>query len=180
MDFLDPELKNIRFRVAHRVLALNVYLCGRNIATTYNCVFCKNARSPETYDHFFLECGQITRVWDFLRPILLGLCNHRLKLDRDTVMFGQLSGWKNIPVVKRELIIYFYSLAMHAAWSFRFSVKNGFGPVAEEGALRVFKSNLKFRIQADFSRLPELTFLDYWAKEGVLCKVEDESLRFTF
>ena len=188
-QFLDPELKSFRFKVAHRVLALKVNLRRfgilnnqRNI--THNCTFCKTNNAPETFDHFFLVCPRIIQIWDFVQPILYKLCNHRLKFDQETIFFCQLP--KTMGGCVSDICNYIFSLAMFSVWKIRNSVIHGeYGPNKEappDAHLELFFNSLRFRIRADFSRFYGHQFSELWAKNESFCKITDDgdSLEFLF
>ena len=58
-------------------------------------------------------------------------------------------------------------------------IKNFF-PEQEHAVLELFKSKLKFRIRTDFYRFDENKFSDYWAKNEILCKIEQDGTRLEF
>ena len=186
-QFLDPELKTFRFKLAHRVLALKVNLSRLGVLNnqrnvTHNCTFCRNNNAPETFDHFFLACPQITEIWDFIQPILYKLCNHRLKFDKETVFLCQLP--RVMSSILKDICNYIITLAMYSVWKIRNSVIHGeYGPGREAppgSTLDLFCKSLKFRIRADFSRYHAYQFSDLWAKNEAFCKFDGDSLDFLF
>ena len=186
-QFLDPELKSFRFKLAHQVLPLkaNLNRLGMlNRRDDHNCTFCKSNNAPESFDHFFIFCPQITRIWDFIQPILYKLCNHRLKFDKEVVLFGQLP--HPIPNLVQEICNYVISLAMFSCWKVRYGVIHGeYGPnrtVPPEEPLKFFKNWLKYRIRADFSRFFAHQFSECWARNDSFCKIgeDGDTLEFLF
>ena len=183
-DFLDPELKNLRFKVAHQVIALNANLeyrsKGKITDNNFNCVLCwPFQNTPETMEHFFLYCYQISKIWEWVTPKLLGLCNHRLKICKDEILYCQFP--ENMPAVSREILIYIVSLVMYSAWIHRHAIKHCGRSSREKNAVfELFKAKLKFRIRADFVRLNQCQFEDYWAKNEILCKVVNNGSRVEF
>ena len=181
LKFLDPELKNMRFKIAHQVLSLYTILQQRNIrVNNINCILCwPDRQTPETFDHFLLECPSITEIWDWIEPKLFGLCNHRLRISREEIMFCQFP--RNMPIISRELIIFIVSLAAHSAWIHRHNIRFcGRSSREEHAVLELFKSKLKFRIRTDFYRFDENKFCDYWAKNEILCKTSQDGTRLEF
>ena len=181
MQFLDPELKNMRFKIAHQVLSLHTVLQQRNIrVNNVNCILCWPERqTPETFDHFLLECPSITEIWDWIEPKLFGLCNHRLRISRDEIMYCQFP--RHMPVISRELIIFIVTLAAHSAWIHRHNIRFcGRSSREDNAVLELFKSKLKFRIKTDFHRFDEYKFSDYWAKNEILCKTSQNGTKLEF
>ena len=183
LQFLDPELKNMRFKIAHHVLALHTILQQRNIRVeNINCILCwPDNNAPETFDHFLLECPSIKEVWDWITPKLFNLCNHRLKICKEEVMFCQFP--RNMPVINREMLIFITTLVTYSAWIHRHAIRFcGRSSREQHAVLELFKSKLKFRIRADFIRFNQVQFSNYWAKNEVLCKVSQDysDLEFLF
>ena len=183
LQFLDPELKNMRFKIAHHVLSLYTILQQRNIRVdNINCILCwPNRNIPETFEHFFLECPSITEVWSWISPKLFGLCNHRLKIIRDEVLYCQFP--RNMPLISREILIFVVTLVAYSAWIHRHAIRFcGRSAREEHAVLELFKSKLKFRIRTDFHRFNETKFSEYWAKNEILCKTSQDGscLEFLF
>ena len=188
-QFLDPQLKTFRFLLAHRVTSLKANLERKGFFKdqprkndNHNCTFCKTNNAPETFDHFFLFCPQITRVWDFIQPILFKLCNHRLKFDKELVFYGQLP--PNVSPTVKEMVHYVTSLAMYAVWRVRYSTIHGeYGPLRvapPEASLDFFRNFLKYRMRADFSRFFVHQFSEYWARNEAFCKISDDGISLDF
>ena len=188
-NFFDPELKTFRFKVAHGILPLNAMLFRFHISRDHNCTFCNRVDSPETAEHFFISCPQICKLWEFVTPILFKLCNHRLKIDKESVLFCKLP--KNMSAISKDMVQYVIALAMFAAWKTRNSIlanRGNFGSNRGGGsgvmsALDFFKKHLKFRMRADFSRYRDFRILEYhWAKNEAFCKISEggDSLEFLF
>ena len=181
LKFLDPELKNMRFKIAHQVLSLYTVLQQRNIRVgNINCILCWPVRNiPETFDHFILECPSVTEVWDWIKPKLFGLCNHRLRITREEIMFCQLP--QNMPVINRDIIIFVITLVTYSAWMHRHAIRFcGRSSREPHAVLDIFKSKLKFRIRTDFLRFSESQFSEYWAKNEILCKTSDDGSQIEF
>ena len=182
-NFLDPELKRVDFLIAHRQIALHGNLdrhYERPRGEGYNCQLCRPFRvTPETIEHFFFDCYQISRIWDWVAPKLFGLCNHRLKICKEEILYYQFP--KSMPSKSREMLVYIISLVKYSAWMFRIAVKF-FGRNTGErlAVIEGFKARLKNRIRADFIRFDEIQFADYWAKNEILCKIEDEGSKLIF
>ena len=76
------------------------------------------------------------------------LCNHRLKVDEDLVMFSLLP---KLPVDKalQDVLFYLTCLARYSIWKVRCKVKKEFRSFSESSSLEEFKKKLKFRILVD-------------------------------
>ena len=101
---LDPEIKSCIYKMAHNVLPTNFKLFMQGQPQVSDCTFC-GKKFFETPKHLFAECRQAAPVWIFVNPIFLKLCNHRLKVDEDLVMFSLLP---KLPVDKALQDVLFY------------------------------------------------------------------------
>ena len=167
LSFLDPSLKTFRFKLAHEILMLNDRLHRLGIVRSDNCTFCKhnNINIKETVEHFFLYCPEIITVWEFVKPILLKLCNHRLKIDRESILLGTLP--QNMSKSNKELVHYVVTLAMYSAKEARYQKIN---QARSASALEIFKRLLIFRIRVDYNR-NFVNFYEYWAKNNAFCRI---------
>ena len=181
LNFLDPELKDIRFKIAHRFLPLYAILRQRNIRLDgTNCVLCwPRTIVPETLDHFTLKCPSVIKVWDWVVPKLFALCNHRLKITRDEIVFCQFP--KNMPVICKDILIFFVSLVIYSAWIHRHAIRFcGANSRNENSVLELFKTKLKFRIRTDFFRFNQDQFSNYWAKNEIFCRTYQDGTKLEF
>ena len=101
------------------------------------------------------------------------LCNHRLKVDEDLVMFSLLP---KLPVDKalQDVLFYLTCLARYSIWIVRCKVKKEFRSFSGNSSLEEFKKKLKFRILVDSQRYKNdrRIFLQSWAIDDVLCSID--------
>ena len=170
--FLDPEIRTFTYRMAHNVMPTNFKLFIHGSAKDSDCTFC-GKRYVETPKHLFAECRQAAPVWFFVKSVFWKMCNHRLKVDEDLVMFSLLP---KLPVDKsvQHVLFYITCLARYSIWVMRCMVKKEFKPFSGNSSLEVFKKKLKFRILVDSQRYKSdrSTFLQSWAIDDVLCSMD--------
>ena len=178
-DFLDPELRTSNFKICHRVTPVNVVLFQYSIGDTMDCTFC-GKKYCETFEHLFIACLKVRALWFYVKKLLRSLCNHRLKVDSENVLFCQLK--KGTRSVKdMNLILYIISLAKYCIWFVRCQRKYEHIPIDGASCLRLFIKKLKFRISADLVRWDEVKFAEYWGRGDLICSVSNEGqLEFKF
>ena len=110
--------------MAHNVLPTNFKLFMQGQPQVSDCTFC-GKKFVETPKHLFAECRQASPVWFFVKSIIGKLCNHRLKVDEDLVMFSLLP---KLPVDKalQDVLFYLTCLARYSIWIVRCKVKKKF------------------------------------------------------
>ena len=170
--FLDPEIKSCIYKMAHNVLPTNFKLFMQGQPQVSDCTFC-GKKFVETPKHLFAECRQAAPVWFFVKSIFWKLCNHRLKVDEDLVMFSLLP---KLPVDKalQDVLFYLTCLARYSIWIVRCKVKKEFRSFSGDSSLEDFKKKLKFRILVDSQRYKNdrRIFLQSWAIDDVLCSID--------
>ena len=84
----DTNLKWFQYRLIHRILATNTFLCKIGIKEDNRCSFCKN--HPETIRHIFGDCHLIQNFWHSLEQWLRSECVHitELNLSLADIIFG--------------------------------------------------------------------------------------------
>ena len=177
--FLDPELKTLNYRVAHRVLPVNARLWAYNVGTTMNCYFCGGVNA-ETLEHLFIDCRQAIVVWFFVKSLLWKMCNHRLKIDQQTVLFCQYP--RSVWGIDKDLVHYVVSLTKQAIWLTRNRVKFEYYRFDGASSLSRFKKLLKQRISVDFIRYSQMEFIERWGRGDLVCTIIEDTgqLQFNF
>ena len=170
--FLDPEIRNISFKIVHKVLPTNNFLFQYAISNFCHCTFC-GQRYVETVEHLFINCRQVAPVWFFVKSVLWRLCNHRLKVDQPLVIFNCLDDQIQLCKELRNVCLYLIHLVKYCVWYLRCQVKYEHRTFDGGSALKLFKQKLKLRIRVDYTRFlhdPDL-FDKSWAYKDVLCSV---------
>ena len=70
----DCNLRWFQYKLVHRILANNTYLCKIGLKEIYFCSSCKN--NPETLEHLFYECEHVKYFWNELSNCLKTHCTH--------------------------------------------------------------------------------------------------------
>ena len=177
MKFLDPEVRTMAFRIAHEVLPTNSQLFRYGVGQTQNCTFCGQTY-VETPLHLFTICRQAAVVWYFVKSMLIKLCNHRLKVDADCILFNRLND--GLVAADAVIIRYLINLAKYSIWFVRCQVKYEHRRIDGAAALKTFQSRLRFRIAVDYYRMTYPDFLSTWIRNETLCSVDLASRRLDF
>ena len=145
--FTDPEIGTFAYRMAHNVLPINFKLFIHGAGKNNDCTFC-GKKFVETPKHLFAEHRQAAPVWFFVKSVFWKMCNYRLKVDENLVMFSLL---QKLPVDKsvQHVLFYITCLARYSIWVTRCMVKKQFRPFRGNSSLEEFKRKLKFRILVD-------------------------------
>ena len=82
----DTKLHWLQYRLLHRILSTNQFLCKIGIKEDNLCTFCNN--SPETLIHIFWECPIINNFWKNIETWLKGDCVHirTLNLSKEDII----------------------------------------------------------------------------------------------
>lgn len=81
----DPKLQAFQFKVVHRTLPCNKFLCNLRIRPTDSCTFCQ---SPDTIEHFLLHCPQTKVFWLKLCDWLEREADIQLTVSTRALLFG--------------------------------------------------------------------------------------------
>jgi hypothetical protein len=176
--FLDHELRNFAYQLAHKVLPHRVILYKYRIVNDPNCKMC-NKNIPEDGMHLFWWCEEASKIWPFVKEIYLNLCNHRLKLSFN------LAYWLEIPKChskkkQRNIVLYFVILAMFSVWKIRCISSINNTTFTIEKVKKYFLNEFKRRLQVDFYRFGHDKFIDLWGKNTILYTINKNNLNLDF
>ena len=80
------RIRSFYFKLFHRAIALNDFLCKIKRKDSPDCAFCSSA--PETYTHLFVECPVVKPVWDETINAIAKKINQVLNPTTFEKMFG--------------------------------------------------------------------------------------------
>ena len=109
----ECKLKWFQYRLLHRVLPTNRFLCLRGIKDDSLCHFCHG--QEESISHLFWSCEIVNKFWVDLQNLLLNGCDHivNLQFDEELVIFGTRPNMYTDKVFDLILLVakyYIYSL----------------------------------------------------------------------
>lgn len=81
----DTKLQSFHFKITHRNIPCNKFLCNIRIRREDTCSYCKDS---DTLQHFFLHCTQVRRFWDGLLKWLEDNVNIHIIWDEKELLFG--------------------------------------------------------------------------------------------
>ena len=104
----DVQLRWFQYRIVHRIIATNTYLCKIGIVESELCTFCRC--NAETICHLFWECEYVSEIWDNLLVWMKDEFELDIPLNKIDVIFGRYYKYYNIfniiiCIVKRHIYI---------------------------------------------------------------------------
>ena len=75
----------MQFKIIHRILACNEYLCTTKIR---NNSLCNNCPSVDSIEHFLYSCPQTYIFWEKIANLCNQIENRDIDLDYKTVLLG--------------------------------------------------------------------------------------------
>ena len=85
-NFVDGNLRDLAWRVAHNILPTNDLLYRRRIRKSFICPLCSMQR--ETIAHLFIECPVVRPVWDLMQYLARAFSDSDVVFTRQTVLFN--------------------------------------------------------------------------------------------
>lgn len=83
---IDTKLRSFYFKIFHKAIALNAFLCKIKRKDSPNCVFCD--KYDETIVHLFCECEKVTPLWEALLDLLQQKHDPNFNLTKFEKLFG--------------------------------------------------------------------------------------------
>lgn len=90
----DIQLRWFNYRIIHRILATNTFLCKIGITNTNLCSFCKIY--PETLCHLFWECEFVENIWENALIWFKEQFGIDISLNKVDVLLGKYYKYYNI------------------------------------------------------------------------------------
>ncbi|MES9885145.1 MAG: reverse transcriptase domain-containing protein [Sedimenticola sp.] len=169
---IDPVTRDTIWRICHDVIYVNYYLYRKHISKCRTCPFCGKV---ETVRHLFIECAAVSPLNKIILRLLGRLSNNSVKFSELTFRFFNLP-----PLEKhaKHISLILLSESRYAIWKCRNMKKYDSKAITSYVIVSLFLNRLKLRILADFRRLENGKFLDFWLKSGMFCKFENEEIAF--
>ena len=83
---IDTKLRSFYFKVFHKTIALNGFLCKITRRDSPNCVFCD--KFDETMVHLFCDCEKVSPIWEFLLDLLIQKHYQNFNMTNFEKLFG--------------------------------------------------------------------------------------------
>ena len=172
--FIDKFSRDVIFRIVHEILPVNMLMYKFNISKTYKCVFCTEV---ETLRHLFFECSFNLQLLSLIKNWIFALSNGKICLNSKNIIFQDIDDSND---KMKSVILLIISMYCKTVWLNR-NVKKFEKKNVNSNILYLnFLSQLKLRILADFDRLPEIKFTEYWCNNDLFCNVKNNILNVTF
>ena len=173
--FIDKYSRDVIYKIVHEILPVNNLMYTYNIYKSNLCMFCR--KFPETLRHLFFECGRVSMLLVLIKNWIFALSKGTVDLDFEHLQL------RNINVSDKKIfsvMLLIVGLYCKTVWLNRNSVKFDYKNVTDNMVYLNFLSQLKLRILADYERLPERKFRQYWCISDLFCKLQNEILNITF
>jgi hypothetical protein len=83
----DMQIRWFQYRIMHRILATNTFLCKIGIVESELCTFCNVHQ--ETLSHLFWECPYVSEIWDRIHDWLEELSGIDIGLNKMICILGK-------------------------------------------------------------------------------------------
>jgi hypothetical protein len=168
---IDPQHKNICYRLAHDVVFVNYYLYLNNISTDKTCYFCNHI---ETKSHLFIECGYFLPLNRTVLHLLNIVSENKAKFSERHFLFFDLPSLENCVLYPTLVIL---SISRFVIWSIRNDRKYRHKNISSIDVINRFLALLRHRLTIDFERMKIVEFLDNWSQYG-LCTYTFDKPKF--
>jgi hypothetical protein len=176
--FLEHKQRDFLYKLVHNSLPYREMLHAYNIVNDQNCKICKN-NSVDNGIHIFKECTIPTQIWPFVKELFFNLCNHRLKLKINALLWCEIPK-EHAKKKDRNKYLYITTLAMHTIWKMRCDCDMNGTPFCIKKAKNVIIKDFKERLQVDFYRFGHDKFIDLWGKHTILFTIHKNGIKFDF
>ena len=106
---IDTKLRSFYFKIFHKAIALNDFLCKIKRKDSPNCSLCD--KKEETMVHLFCECEKVTPIWHDLLAIISQNVNHVINISNFEKLFG---------ICNNKFISYLFLLLKYHIYSCKF------------------------------------------------------------
>ena len=174
---LSPESRDVTYRITHHILPVNQYLYSLSrIVKSPKCILCE--QYEESLSHIFFHCKVVNPTLVYISDLLSQVSKSTVSITAFNIVFNifQESKIKNLNV----LLLIILAEARWSIWYCRNLHKFQEKKVDSEYIKMIFKNNFKFRILADFKRLPLAKFQSIWCFNSFLCKVNEAAVEILF
>lgn len=178
VNFIDPNLRDLMWKILHNVLPVMAYLHRLKISKSLACCYCG---APETISHAFFKCPVVHPLWSELiclyqkfnfPPDHFPISNNSIPLH--LAIFNYFPHPLN--KVGSQVGIFLVYAMRHCIWHARnrkvFENRN----ITTQSIYQHFLNFIKFRIRADFWRYKRSKFKDYWCQNACVCCVQNGKL----
>ena len=162
-SFVDPEVRDLSWRVSHSILPMNLTLFRQGQYPSDRCPLCSEA--IESVDHLFLQCSVVGPVIVFLERVLGRLLNRAVVVDTHFLLFNNLG---RLGQMERDLVLLLtghFKAAVWSAWNLR---KKERKCIAAADIRRLWLGALYRRFCVDRVRLSDTGLGGVWALRGVV------------
>ena len=172
-EFVDSKYRDLAYRIAHQILPTQNLLYKYNITRNCKCFLCK--RKPESLSHLFYECDVLKGLWPFIASIIFEITGCTVKISTHVILFNVLKPHTNFHFT--ELLLLLVNMLKYCIWIKRNEVKHEQKKISNSNIKAFFINTLTLRIKADFNRLNNNTFLQYWGNNNSIYIINNNKLQ---
>ena len=166
---IDPDVRNVSWKICHDVLFVNYYLFNKNISKDKSCPLCGNI---ETISHLFLECKIVKPLNKIVLFLLRKLSCEQIKFSELVFKFSLLP---QLSKTEKEICLVLLSELRYVTWINRNLKKHENKNITAYSLVSQFLSKIKFRILVDRAKLSHESFINYWCKSGLFCTLDNSN-----
>lgn len=97
----DTKLQAFQFRLTHRIILCNKFLCNIKIRQNDECSFCGDT---DTLEHYFFLCDRVALCWERIRKWFAENANFNLDTSLQDFLFGAHLSTPNASVINFILL----------------------------------------------------------------------------
>lgn len=170
--FVDPFSKDISWRIVHEILPVQQLLCKYNMSKVFKCNLCNS--TLESNSHLFYSCPQVQPLLELVFELISGVACIRTFPSEPMILYHILPDNCKMNISNRNVILYLlmdYKFVISSCRNLKkFENRN----INSNFIIMLMLNRLKFRITADFKRLPLPIFYDYWIAPSVFCDLDND------
>jgi exonuclease III len=171
-NFICPSLRELNWKIAHRILPVKFLLYARNIIKDKFCTFCKH--TAETLEHLFLVCPVIQPLFVFVNNFINKLLGSKVDLNNKYLVLFML----NPPKGYSATFLYLISLFKMITWTFRNRICFESYKLPLGSLVSAFRGGVWTRVTTDFFRFSLNKFRKYWPE--TIVQVNGDSITVLF
>ena len=81
----DTKCRETQWKILHRIYPTNIFLQKIKIRNEDKCEYCN---TPDTLEHFFCTCSQVTKVWKYIEDLASANHGKRIVLSNKDKLLG--------------------------------------------------------------------------------------------
>jgi exonuclease III len=170
-NFICSNLRELNWKIIHRILPVKFLLFARKISREKNCALC--GTQTEMMDHLFLKCATVQDLRTFVNNFVNKMYNSRISFTTSQFLF-----LLDAPVKFKSTFIYVTTLCKYVIWMYRNRVSFEAYRLRPDDLVSAFRAGLVARVKADYFRFSYNKFRQFWPDTIVSVSNKHVSVKF--